>query len=191
MATVNLSDVKAPAGAKKVTFRTKHAKLRLIRKSIREIRNHHGELISREEGVKYEFQNGVLDVYEGQDVMADAYDAEARAIVEQDAVSWLRNHPNLDSRRTGGFHEEGREPGRPLPTDQDVLEEITTAAMLLDADVLEAVIDREQATHKRPVLIQAATSALEKVLAADGATAAPGTAENVAKPAAKPQASKA
>lgn len=169
-ATANIGDIVAPKGAAKATFRTKHTNLLLWRKQTKEVRNHHAELVSRDEGVYYQFKpgpagDGVLDVYEGQDVLPDGYDAASGEVVEQDAISWLRNHPDLNLTDVGGFHEEGREPGRPLPTDADFLADVMLAVNALDADALEQLLEQEEATHKRPLLLGTARKALDGVRA--------------------------
>ena len=55
------------------------------------------------EGVSYEFIDGMLTVYPGQDVHADKFDPDTGQMEEQDALSWLRGHELYNLER--GFWE--------------------------------------------------------------------------------------
>jgi hypothetical protein len=61
------------------------------------------------------------------------------------------------------FFEEGNEPGALKPSEPDALAAIIEATAAQDAEKVETVLAEEKATHNRPAVIGAATTALANV----------------------------
>lgn len=80
-------------------------------------------------------------------------------LLKRDMVTALRSHHALNDL----FFEEGREPGRPLPTEADFLESITAAVADLDTEKLQELLEQEQGSHNRGLLVTTAERALERV----------------------------
>ena len=143
------------------TFYSRHRKLRLIRIPQAVVNDNWGGQITRERfpGVTrsiYEFENGQLTVTDGQDVFPDAPDGSA-----QDAVQWLRSHPEFNVR----FHESGNEPDRPLPSDEDFMDMINEASLELNVDRIVELLREERESHNRASLMTFADRARKRTLA--------------------------
>lgn len=120
-----------------------------------------GKQIRLQDAVRYSFApDGRLSVAEGQDMLADGpLDPETMELTTQDAVAWLEAHPQRNVR----FWEEGKEPDRPLPTEEDFLAEVTAATAGLQVEPLQELLEAERASHARPVLLKAAERAIDQV----------------------------
>lgn len=106
------------------------------------------------EGVSYDFApDGLFRATVGKDVMVDPDG------VERDQVDWLRAHRDCGLM----FVEEGREPGRQLPTEEEFSAEVVEATADLDSERLRGLLDEERSTHGRPGLIALVEGALRKV----------------------------
>lgn len=138
-----------------------------------------GTLQHLRDAVRYEFgPDGRLIVEEGQDILADGpRDPVTRQPTEQDALAWLRSHTQLNIR----FWEEGAEPDRLLPTEEDFLEVVTEATITLNREVLLGLIAQERDSHGRPMLLKTAANALEQVDKMDAEIAAKAADEAAAK----------
>lgn len=149
----------------KHTFLSKGAYHRIVRYSRDPVRDHSGMIVEAAKTVAYDFYpDGKLEVWSGHDIRADGPLDEDGRPTEQDAVEFLRNHHRYQ--REDGFHEVGREPGRLLPTVEERVQAIIDAAVSLDAEAVQSVIDEEKADHNREPVIQAGERALEKLRAA-------------------------
>lgn len=131
-----------------------------------------GTRILAQSGVRYEFQDGRLTIREGQDRIADGPIGEDGQPTVQDAYAWLTRgflhtdgsygpHPLLNVT----LWEDGNEPDRPRPTDDEFLEVVNDALAALDPEPLVALLERERATHNRPVLLRAAERAVTTITA--------------------------
>jgi hypothetical protein len=120
-----------------------------------------GRQIRLQDAVRYSFApDGRLSVAEGQDMLADGpLDPETMEPTMQDAVAWLESH----SLRNVRFWEEGKEPDRPLPTEEDFLEAVTAATAGLQVEPLQELLEAERGSHARPVLLKAAERAVDQV----------------------------
>lgn len=151
----------AVAGVKTHRFYSRGRLEKLVRQPQVDVPTMMGTLLRQQESVSYSFApNGWLEVYEGQDVIADGpMDPETLQRTEQDAVAWLSSHPLLNTR----FWHEGHEPDRPLPTENDFMATLTDAAAALTPEPVRVALEQELATHKRPVLVKAAERTLETI----------------------------
>lgn len=154
--------------AKTAKFLTKHGALRLWRTPPVTAYNALGQPQGMTQvGVFYQFAElgqgmGVLEVKEGQDLVADGPLEDGQPTM-QDAISWIRAHPDYNNTQiVGGFVEDGREPGR-VPEPRDELAAITAAVVALDGDAIQAVLDAERAGHDRGLVLAAAEVALDQV----------------------------
>ena len=152
---------------KKHTFTSRGREERLVRRPLHITQDSFGQQHRQQEPVRYLFgPHGTLEVYEGQDLLPDGppeFNPETGRMepTVQDAVAWLDSHALLNTR----FWHDGHEPGRLLPTEQDFMALVTDAAVTLAEEPLLVALEQEHATHKRPLLIQAAEGTLEKVRA--------------------------
>jgi hypothetical protein len=166
VATATKSKPETPSVPKVCTFYSRHGNLRLPRVKQHDrlgpLGDRYAHIFFTDENGReitrkvYEFERGQLTLTEGQDTYPDGPNGEM-----QDAVTWLRRHPEYNSR----FHEEGREPGRPQPSDEDFLAAVTEAALNLDDEQITALLRQERATHQRPTLLKTADDARRRVLA--------------------------
>lgn len=167
----------AVAVEKPVLFASKSRDLRLVRRPKVEGQNALGRGFIVQEGVTYVFESGVLELTPGQDVLDDGdlklddagrplRDEQGRMTGErefQDAISWMRAHPRKDLIGThGSFVEVGAEPDR-VPQPDVELEEVIEHTVTLNPQALRDLVARERAGHNRPLLIDAAEKALQRV----------------------------
>jgi uncharacterized protein with von Willebrand factor type A (vWA) domain len=151
-------------GVKVHTFYSRGRGEKLIRQPLLLAETALGRQIKQQERVAYDFApDGRLEVYEGQDRLADGpLDPETMQPTVQDAVAWLTSHPLLNER----FWHEGHEPGRLLPTEDDFLGLLAEHTALLQAEPIQVMLEQERSTHARSVLL----GACERALAAIDAT---------------------
>lgn len=146
-----------PAVLNKITFRSKHSNLRILRKSAeQQIHPTLGTVATTVPEVVYEFTNGVLEVAPGFQKLADLYDEATNEWVERDAIEYLRTHP------LNGIRFFEIEPVAPDPA--VMLSAIADAMIAGDLATLEALGDEEFGTFNRPEImdrIKAAMDALE------------------------------
>jgi hypothetical protein len=156
-ATETIEQVLAPdTGPRTVVYEARGRNHRLVRRPRQVIPNQFGQQVIAQEGVAYDFApNGRLTLEEGQDPL----DTGPRGETE-DAISWIRRHAHLNVY----FWEQGREPDRPLPTDEQMLERIMRAGMDLQPHRLLALIATEESTHHRQMLLNVARATLGQVL---------------------------
>lgn len=151
----------AVAGIKTHKFYSRGRLEKLVRQPQVDLPTAMGTLLRQQESVFYSFgPDGRLEVYEGQDVLADGpLDPETMQPTEQDAVAWLTAHPLLNTR----FWHDGHEPDRPLPTEQDFFAECTQAVADLTLEPVQVLLAQELETHNRPLLVAAAEGALAQI----------------------------
>jgi hypothetical protein len=121
-----------------------------------------GQWTTVQEPVRYRFEQGVLTVYEGEDVMRDGNKWLRRGedqTKERDAVEALKAHYSYGV----DFHLEGEEAGRPQPIERDFLRDLARATGRLDVATVESLLEQERATHKRTDLLVAAETSLQTV----------------------------
>ncbi len=171
-----------------VVFLSRYTNLVLVRRNMRDDGGINRRIIDT--GKKYRFEQGVLRVRPGQDKMID-HDGwlhrDAEQDIERDAVDALRAHRRFNKE----FWEVGKEPGRPQPYEEEVLEWLGEAVADLNVERLEQLLVGERETHNRPLLVRALTSAIKTTAATraklEGEANDKAAAEAAAKPAkAKP-----
>lgn len=115
-------------------------------------------------GLRYEFEpDGVLTVYPGEDVAMDGpVDPETGYRTEVDKAAWLRSHNGFNQ----NYWEIGNEPDAMRPSVEEMLREITQAAVLVDLDRLKELRRSEDETHQRQTVIGAIDDALDAAMAA-------------------------
>jgi hypothetical protein len=67
----------------------------------------------------------------------------------------------------------GNEIDRPQPTEDEFLADLTDAAISLDGEAVAALLEKERATHNRPMLVDAAERAATKIGEANAVMAKP------------------
>lgn len=144
-----------------ITFNSKYREERLVRSPVNKVPTATGEQMNANpNAVSYSFApNGTLTVLAGQDERPDGPPGEDGQPTVQDAAAWIRSRPGFNVH----IFEEGREPGRPLPTEQELSKQITAATLQLDVDELQAIIQRERETHERASVLTQAQEALDQV----------------------------
>lgn len=159
--TETINRVLAPQpGVGSVKFLSRGRNQRLVREARNIVPNQLGQQVIVADGKAYNFgPNGTLLLEPGQDVMATGPHGE-----EEDALTWIRRHPQLNTR----FWEEGRAPGKPLPSDEQMLERIMRAGMDLQPHRLARLIELEEQSYGRAMLINVARATLGQVLRALG-----------------------
>jgi hypothetical protein len=85
--------------------------------------------------------------------------------LSQDVVDYLKSRPTFNVL----FCEAGQEPGA-APDPGVMLEKVLNAVMELDDDALRELFDREQASHKRPVVLKAILHGRRQIRGQTGAT---------------------
>lgn len=156
-------------------FYSKSRNQRLVRRPTLFTETAVGTRILAQQGVRYEFLDGRLTIREGQDRIADGPLGEDGQPTLQDAYAWLtRGFLHVDG--SYGPHpllnvtlwEDGNEPDRPRPTEDEFLEVVNDALAAMSAEslvTLDVLLAKERATHNRPVLVRAAERALTTVAA--------------------------
>lgn len=157
---------------KAATFVARKRNLTLVRQPMIQTPLLDGRLITSQEGVRYKFGEGTppgqIVKRAGEDMMADGPLDENFNPTQQDAIQWLRSHRLYNSE----FSEVGNEIDRPQPTEEEFMGELTDAAMALDLETVDRLLERERATHNRSLLVQAAERAQGKLAEAADAMAA-------------------
>lgn len=146
-----------PATATTVDFVSNHSAMRVLRRSAEERFLPDGSKAVVKPEVVYEFQGRRLAVRPNQDLIADKWDGEE--FVEQDAVEYLRSHPDHGVR----FYEHTPT----APEAGPLFEQITDALIAGDATVLEAIGNEEFSTWNRPEVMDRVRGALDKIAPAD------------------------
>jgi hypothetical protein len=130
--------------------------LRVVRKSAQQQVLPDGGIAQIAPEVVYEFQEGWLSVVPGRDVIADGpWDDKIGGPSEQDALSYLRNHPDFGHRFLEIL------PAAPEPS--DVLVDIGTALATGDVEKLTEIGNEEAATWKRQVVLDKVNDALDQL----------------------------
>lgn len=156
----------AATEVKTVTFYSRSPNLRIVRRSaLTQFTADRREVPWKPE-VVYEFEQRLLPLEPGVDVLPDGPDGE-----EQDAIGFLRNHFNRNGLTAGGFYEDGDEPGKLHPTEDEMLGRLMDAVSVLERDDAVAVLEEEQATHGRAIVTATAEKAIERIDQANAALA--------------------
>jgi DNA-binding transcriptional MerR regulator len=147
-------------------FYSRSRHLRLIRKPMVTEQLAGGGQRVIQEGIVYDFApDGFITVQGGADVREDVKGWLAPGsefLLERDVVEALRAHRLYNSL----FYEEGNEPDLPLPRETDYLKAINRATLAVAPDVIKELIEQEENTHQRPVLLEVARDALIEAEAA-------------------------
>jgi hypothetical protein len=155
---------------KEATFVARKKNLRLIRRAEDYAELVSGRRVKTQEPVRYEFApTGTITLRAGQDVMDDGPLDDDFKPTSQDAITWLRAHPLYNVE----VSELGNEIDRPQPTEDEFLADLTDAAISLDGEAVAALLEKERATHNRPMLVDAAERAATKIGEANAVMAKP------------------
>lgn len=118
-----------------------------------------------QKGVEYEFQEGMLVVYPGQDKIADKFDATTGQMHEQDAIEWLRAQPMYG--HGNGFWEVAPVAPDPAPDLRAIMQMAVAAGNPETRDEAEsrlvAVYEREAGSWQRQAVLDAAKTALAAI----------------------------
>ena len=153
------------------TFHSKYANFTLIRKATGQDVLSGGVVRTVRKPVIYTFRSGTLVVSDLEknympgrapnDVLQDGpINPDTMEPEKLSAIEWLRQHPDFNN----AFHEEGNEPGRPSPSDEEFFAAINEATIYGDVDLIQQMMAQEKATFQRESLIKAADSARKLVL---------------------------
>lgn len=147
--------------AEKATFYSKGDNYRAVRVPAVDQVTAYGSVVVAKHELVYDFSpDGRITLRAGDDVLPDGpFDEETGGFESQDAITFLRRHPDRNSL----FWEEGKEPGRPVPSDDVFIGLVTDAAITLNRKPIAALLDQERVTHKRDNLIRQAEAALAKI----------------------------
>lgn len=111
--------------------------------------------------VKVKAGEGML--VDGSGWLADEQELQRRGLPtgtrQRDLLTALRSHKNLNR----DFFLLGAEPDRPMPIEERFIEDMTAAVGELDMEALEAMREREKATHNRPMLLTAVETSIRQV----------------------------
>jgi hypothetical protein len=116
-------------------------------------------------GVTYDFQDGFMLRFPGEDTIADKFDPQTGQMLEQDAIEWLRSHPLYNVDR--GFWEVA--PLTPDPTDlMRTIMEVAVGAgnpktRAASEERLAAIHEAEVTSWKRDVVLNACRVALAAI----------------------------
>lgn len=169
MATATKQQERAEAVTPKTwTFRSKHGSFCIVREPLIRSVEATGiqRTINQESAIRCKFHQGVLVVTEDLTVTPAEGIVPNRVMPDgpmgepQDMVSWLRSQRDFNLR----YHEEGNEPDRPLPTDDQFLEMVNDAAFALDEERITELLAQERETHNRSVLVKAADDQRKRVI---------------------------
>lgn len=143
-----------PAVKTIVTFRSKHSELRILRKSAEQMMNPtYGTVSVTAPEVVYEFHAGVLEVRPGQDILEDRFDADTQSWESQDALGYLRGHPDFNVRFV--------EVEEVAPDPSLMYAAITDAMIAGNLEMLQALGDEEFATWNRPEILDRIRSGMD------------------------------
>lgn len=136
-----------------IHFASPHLAMRVLRKkAVEQFIN--GDKVVTEPEVVYEFKGGNLFLDPGTDVLADRH-VPGEGFVEQDAISYLRNHPDL------GIRFKEITPVAPDPG--PVYADIADAVIAGDIAKLEAIGDDEFETWNRDEVMDRVRAALDRL----------------------------
>lgn len=138
-----------------VHFYSRHAALRIVRRDAQERILANGAVATVAPEVVYEFQMGNLHLRPGQDRMADKLDPSTGEFVEQDAIEYLRSHPEFEVR----FFENVPVAPDPAP----LYEAIIDATIAGDVDTLIALGEEEFGSWNREDVMSRIKAALDKL----------------------------
>lgn len=157
---------------KEHTFVARGRSERLVRRPVLEKPDGFGGWIKYDDGRRFDFDpDGQIVVRDGEDIRDDDHPAGQVSDVilaerglpplgqPRDAVQWLRGHPAFGIR----FWEEGNEPDRLHPLEEEFSAMLTQAAIGLDEERVEELLAAERATHSRGPLLRAAEATLAQI----------------------------
>lgn len=150
MATETL--VSSPS--KSVMFMSRRSELRLVKKPQQPVFGPGGSQVRIEAGETLAFKDGRLDVPTDRPVSLEAGETAA----PDEVLEFLRGHKFLDDLYDGFWEVD---PVVPAPS-EDEMSTLIAIAQAHDVQKLEAYLEQETAGYARPVLVQAATNALEQ-----------------------------
>lgn len=120
-------------------------------------------------GITYDFEEGVLLLYPGQDLIADRFNAETGQMEEQDAIEWARGHMLYGTER--GFWEVAPVAPDPAPLMAQIMQLAVRAGNPETRDdsvtALVQLYERESESWKREQILSACKTALAAVEAND------------------------
>ena len=156
-----------------VEFRSKYSEHVLTRVPRVEAPNALGQRVVHQVGERIKFS----PVPDGRGGLEGRYVARVGRNVHEDSIDWLKDSEDTSIERDevdalkahrefgGEIWVAGWSPAetRQLPRPQDFRKDVTRAAVALDADEVQRLLDQELGTHGRGDLVQFATDALETI----------------------------
>lgn len=181
MSTVLEERLVAPPDAS-LLFMSRRSDLRLVKVPIYPRYGAGGQKVGEERGQAVAFRDGVLRVpRDGKLTLEDG-----RTVDAQEVAEWLAEH------RLNGNSEEGFWKVDPVapPVSREEQERLVDAALALDDEMLQEIIDQERAGWNRADIIEVAQGGIEKIRAVKAeAERRAAEAAQPAKPGPKPKAS--
>lgn len=141
--------------ARDATYAAYRSDLQLIKRPRRPIFGEGGIKVGEGEGITLQFAHGVYRIpLEGP--VRTKYGAEVDA---RELNAWLRSHPLFGDMHEGFVLVEQSAP----PVAQDEMERMLNAAMRLDTEALQEMVEQEQAGWARPGLLEPARKAIGQI----------------------------
>jgi hypothetical protein len=144
------------APAKVAQYAARRSELRLVKVGVYPIYGPGGQKVGDKPGETVEFRNGLLTVDLTQDETAIA---AGRSVPTEELVEWLERHRLLGDREEGFFKVEI---AAPAISDAE-MGALMDAAVNLDTDKLQAILEAEQQGWQREAIINNATRSLASI----------------------------
>lgn len=141
--------------SREITYAARRSKLRLVMKPVYPIFGGDGRKVGEAPGVTIPFREGILRLPTEGVVQAE----DGRPVEVAELHAWLQGHRMFGDREEGFFIMEVEAP----PISPDELSNLMDAAMMLDVDGLEAIIEQEREGWNRPGIVDVAQAHLEKI----------------------------
>lgn len=164
---------KAASGRKKkttkpVTFLSRSPNQRLTFEPGEIIRNERGRVIETIPSRSIEFEDRGLGhgtyVWDPSDEGREDWERS------EEFLTWLREHPKINTGREGAFWERGAAPDEPEPKLFKQMDAIMKASAAGDADAIEDVLRTERETQNRDLVLETGEAALARLSGEGGGT---------------------
>lgn len=142
---------------KTTLFMSRRSDLRLVKRPRYPVFGQGGQKVGESVGEAVQFVNGRLDIPEkGKMILDDGRQADSQEILE-----WLKSHPMLGNIEEGLWVVDQMAP----PVSEAEMNTLLEAAV--DAQMLRAIIEQEEAGWQRDALLRPARAQLERVESVD------------------------
>src|SRR5215471_7560142 len=136
-----------------IQFSSQYKELRLIRRPAEERVLPNGNVATVAPEIVLEFKDHYYWATEGKNKMADRYDEAKDKFVDQDELTWMRNHPEFGML----FHEIPDE----VPASTDIFREIAVLAAKGDREALMELGRDEVEGYNRPDVLELLRETIE------------------------------